>query len=165
MNSRAKTLLIVVLSIIAFWSLRSVSFAESGGTSGLKTGIYHGRVVTYALVDNRAIYEGDIILEHVDEKLQGSADNLNSPTQPKTVGVAYPASLWPKVGSVFNVPYIITNGSANLSTAISQFNSTFAGFIQWVPRTAETDYVNISLDPLNLNGICESSVGRIGGEQ
>jgi hypothetical protein len=165
MNSRAKTLLIVVLSIIAIWSLRSVSFAESGGTSGLKTGIYHGRVVTYALVDNRAIYEGDIILEHVDEQLQGSADNLNSPTQPKTVGVAYPASLWPKVGSVFNVPYIITNGSANLSTAISQFNSTFAGFIQWVPRTAETDYVNISLDPLNLNGICESSVGRIGGEQ
>ena len=54
---------------------------------------------------------------------------------------------------------------ANLNTAIAQFNSNFAGVIQFVARTNETDYVNFNFDPNNSSGSCEAYEGRVGGEQ
>ena len=73
-----------------------------------------------------AIYEGDIILDHLaTDAPSGSAQG--DATQ--SVGIAYPTTMWPKVGGVYQVPYVITNdgGDANLVPAIAQFNSTFHG--------------------------------------
>jgi hypothetical protein len=140
-----------------FLFISSLVFAQSGE---VRTGLYRGRVVTYTVVNGKAVYEGDILLEHVDEISAGAPGNGAT--------IAYPAGLWPKVGSVFQVPYIIdpaSGGVANINAAISQFNATFPGLIQWVLQTTETDFVDINLDPNNLSGQCEAFVGRVGGEQ
>ncbi len=81
---------------------------------------------------------------------------------------AYSSYFWPKVGSVYQIPYIIDPASGdltNLNTAISQFNSTFSGVIQFVTRTSQTDYVNFNFDSNNTSGVCEAYEGRVGGEQ
>ncbi len=128
----------------------------------VRTGIYRGRPVTYHVVNGHAVYEGDILLERVEPSLRG-----NGPIG-QVGSVAYSAYLWPKVGTVFQIPYIIdpaSGGVSNINTAISQFNSTFPGVLQWVPHTSETDYVDINLNPNDFSGVCEAFVGRVGGEQ
>jgi len=75
--------------------------------------------------------------------------------------------LWPKVGSQFQIPYVIESGSANLTNlnaAITQFNKTFSN-IQFVARTTQTDFVNFFFDPGQPGTQCEAVVGRAGGEQ
>ena len=122
----------------------------------IRTGIYRGRMVTYTLLHGQATYEGDIVLEHVDTMPSGVGKF--------TQGVAY-SNLWPKVGSVYQIPYTITNGATNLATALSTFNTTFSGLIQLVPRTAETDFVDFNFAATNHNGQCEAIIGRAGGQQ
>jgi hypothetical protein len=68
-------------------------------------------------------------------------------------------------GGVFQVPYIITTSATNLNAAISEFNATFTGLIQFVPRGAESDFVNFDFNTSDLSGVCDAFVGRIGGEQ
>ena len=121
-----------------------------------RSGLWRGRLVTYELVGDRMLFEGDILLDHVTEP---------GVVQPPGFGLGYDQYLWPQVGSVYQIPYIIASGSANLTTAITKFNSTFTGQIQLVARTSETDYVNFNLDTSNQSGVCESSVGRVGGQQ
>ena len=133
----------------------------------IRTGIFRGMKVTYTWVPSKensgggkAIFQGDIILDHVQ--------SLPSRFQTESLGVAYAQYLWPKVGSVYEVPYTIDPSSgdmANLNTAISQFNSNFTGVIQLVPYTNQTDYVNFYFDPNNTSGVCEAYEGRVGGEQ
>ncbi len=85
-----------------------------------------------------------------------------------SLGVAYSNYLWPKVGSVYQVPYIIDSASGdltNLNTAISQFNSTFTGVIQLVARSSEPGYVDFNFDPNNTSGVCEANEGYTGKEQ
>jgi Astacin (Peptidase family M12A)/Abnormal spindle-like microcephaly-assoc'd, ASPM-SPD-2-Hydin len=131
----------------------------------LRTGIWRGQKVTYALVPGKsgnvmAVYQGDILLDHVQESPNGP--------QSQSLGIAYGQYLWPKVGSVYQVPYIIdpnSGNTANLNTAISQFNSTFSGIIQFVARTDETNYVDFDFDPNNFSGVCEAFEGMVGGEQ
>ena len=53
---------------------------------------------------------------------------------------------------------------ANLNSAITQFNSTFAN-IKFVARTTQTDYVDFYFDPNDNNGQGEATLGRAGGEQ
>lgn len=115
-------------------------------------------MLTYAVVNGRAVFEGDILLDHLNEPPRQGA-NGNSAT------TAYASYLWPKVGAVYQVPYIITNGSANLTTAISQYNSTLAGVIQFVPRTTEADYVNIDLNSGDFSGSCAAYEGHTGGQE
>jgi hypothetical protein len=131
----------------------------------LRTGIWRGQRVTYNWVPSeggsgKAVYQGDILLDHVEESLNGP--------HPDSFGIAYSQYFWPKVGSVYQVPYIIDPASGdttNLNTAISQFNNTFTGVIQFVARGSETDYVNFNFDPNNHSGVCEAFEGRVGGEQ
>jgi Astacin (Peptidase family M12A) len=131
-----------------------------GGSSfgGIETGLYRGMPVTYVVMHGKAIFQGDIILEKVDALPPFGVDSF---------GIDYAQYLWPKVGNQYQIPYVIQSGSGdttNLNTAISQFNSTFSN-IQFVARTAETDYVNFFFDPANNNGQGEATVGRAGGEQ
>jgi hypothetical protein len=131
----------------------------------MRTGIWRGMKVTYAWVPGKsggkAIYQGDIVLDNVRQS-PNQASGIDS------VGIAYSQYLWPKVGSVYQVPYIIDAASGdltNLNNAISQFNSTFSGVIQFVARSTETDYVDFNFDASNTSGVCEAFEGRVGGEQ
>lgn len=150
---------LAILSCAIFCgALSSASFAQkSPEAQELHTGMWRGRVVTYVVKNHQAIYEGDIILDNV----LPMAGPARADVQPDSVGVAYPSSMWPKVGSVYQVPYVITSdgGDANLTPAINQFNSTFTGLIQWVPRTTETNYVNIDLNSGDATGECEATEG------
>ena len=121
----------------------------------VRRGIYRGLPVTYVVKNGKAIFQGDIILDKVDPI---------DPQQPqssfgiKSLGITYSQYLWPKVGNQYQIPYIITSGSGNLTnlnTAIAQFNSTFAN-IKFVARTTQTDYVNFYFDPNNNNGSVRS---------
>ncbi len=132
--------------------------------SELRSGIWRGQKITYTWVpgkdgSGKAIYQGDILLDHVEQ-----SPNVQS----EGVGVAYSSYLWPQVDGVSAIPYTIDPASGdltNLNTAISQFNSNFAGLIQLVPYTGQTDYVNFDFDPNNFSGSCEAYEGRVGGEQ
>jgi Astacin (Peptidase family M12A)/Abnormal spindle-like microcephaly-assoc'd, ASPM-SPD-2-Hydin len=134
--------------------------------SQIRTGIFRGMRVTYTWVPNegsngggKAVFQGDIVLDHV-ESIPGP--------QSESLGVAYSQYLWPKVGTVYQVPYTIDPSSGdvtNLNTAISQFNSNFSGVIQFVPYTNQTDYVSFLFDTSNTSGVCEAYEGRVGGEQ
>jgi hypothetical protein len=126
----------------------------------LGTGIYRGHRVTYEIINGRQITEGDIALDHVTERVvPGIGDGAT---------LAYGQYLWPKVGSVYQIPYIIDPASGdvdNINAAVAQYNSIFAGLIQWVPMTTETDYIDFFLDPNDQSGQGNSYIGRVGGEQ
>ena len=134
----------------------------------VRSGIFRGRKVIYTWIPGKenngagkAIFQGDIILDHVQQL-------PDSGPVPDSLGVAYTQNLWPKVGSVYQVPYTIDPASgevSNINTAVSQFNSNFAGIIQFVPYTNQADYVNFNFDPNNFSGSCEAYEGRVGGEQ
>jgi hypothetical protein len=156
---RTATLSTLLVSIVA------CSLWGQAKQPALRSGIWRGMKVDYAWVSakdggGKAVYQGDILLDHVEESPNGP--------QSQSLGIAYGQYLWPKVGNVYQVPYVIDPSSgdmANLNTAISQFNSTFTGVIQFVPYTNQTDYVNFYFDPDNFSGSCEAYEGRVGGEQ
>jgi hypothetical protein len=131
----------------------------SADAQQVRQGIYRGMPVTYVVKNGKAVFQGDIILERVE---------TIDPQRPlPSYGVDYAKYLWPKVGSQYQIPYVIASGSGdltNLNNAIAQFNSTFSN-IQFVALTSQTDYVNFDFDPNNFSGECEAIVGRAGGEQ
>ena len=123
-----------------------------------RDGWFRGHQVRYEVRNGLAIWQGDIVL--------GTGEELDLAGQGKP-GVRQATGLtsatWPLVGSVYQVPYVITAGSSAAS-AVSTFNSTFTGLIQFVPRTSETDYVNFNLNEPG-SGVCFSYVGKVGGPQ
>jgi hypothetical protein len=138
------------------------------------TALWRGMVVHYVMKDGLPIYQGDIILDNpvfgADPTQRSTRDggaslDTVSRVSPQTLGEIYPGTLWTTVGVIYQIPYIITSGSANLTTAIAEYNKVFGGLIQWVPRTTQTDYVNFYLDPGNQCACGETYDGRVGGEQ
>jgi len=92
-----------------------------------------------------------------------------------TVGGAHPASvgladsnfLWDEVNGVAEIPYVIESGPdmANIQAAISIYNATFAGVIQFVPHNTQKNWVDINLND-GGNGSCEAEEGDAhNGEQ
>ncbi len=138
---------------LTFICLPSFAAAEQG--------LFRGMPLTYEQRHNRAIFQGDMVLDHVTSLPHGTA-------LPPGVGIAYGQYLWPaNAQGVAQIPYTVaTNGGATqLGNAIMAFNTTFTGVIQFVQRGSETDYVTFDFDQNNGSGQCESSVGRVGGEQ
>ncbi len=134
-------------------------------SSETRMGMWRGRPVTYQVINGRNIYEGDIILENVQpmpKAGQGGGVHTDS------VGLVNSNYLWPKVGGVAQIPYVIDGASLdldNLNSAISTYNSTFAGVIQLVPRTTQANYIDINLSG-TANGVCEAQEGYANnGEQ
>jgi hypothetical protein len=133
-------------------------------SSETRMGMWRGRPVTYQVINGRNIYEGDIILENVQPMPKpGQGGGLHS----DSVGLANSNYLWPKVNGVAQIPYVIDGASTNqnLASAISTYNSTFAGVIQLVPRDGQANYIDINLGG-TANGVCEANEGDANvGEQ
>jgi Astacin (Peptidase family M12A) len=139
----------------------SLSLAQNASPISSGSGIYRGQRVSFQIVKGKMIFEGDIALERVDQKLPEK--NL----QPGAT-LDYLQYRWPRVGSVYQIPYSIDPSSgdvANINAAVSDYNSIFSGIIQWVSHTSETDYVNFKLDPTDTSGAGNSYLGRVGGQQ
>ena len=134
-----------------------VVLAQQNQEPQIRTGIFRGRKVTYQVIHGKNIYQGDIVLDHVDEPNPSGVGN--------GIGIVYASNMWPKVGNVFEIPYTITSGDQKVTNSIATFNTIFSGFMQWVPRTNETDYVDFNLDVNDHSQVCNSSEGRVGGKQ
>ncbi|MGY6215007.1 M12 family metallopeptidase [Methylolobus aquaticus] len=128
-----------------------------------RTGEFRGRMLPYRVVGGLALFEGDIVLGPASEL--ETALTPPDAIAPMSIGVAHNGFLWPKTGTAYRVPFTITYGNDAIPTAIDQFNATFAGLIQWVPRAGEADYVDFNLDPNDFSGGGYSAVGRVGGKQ
>jgi hypothetical protein len=126
-----------------------------------QTGFFRGIPVVYQIINGRPIFQGDIILDHVQKK-----PSIQTVQPLASFGIAYDQYLWPKVSGVAQVPYIITQPApAELDDAISAFNSDLTGVIQLVPEGTQTNYVNFDFDASDTTGSCEANEGMAGGEQ
>lgn len=142
---------------------------DTGNNKTFGTAKFGNRLVQYEIVHDRVIVEGDIDLGPA----QTIQDTGTPPAKKTSAGnittagitISYNNNLWPKSGNVVQIPYTITSGNANVTAAIAQFNATFSGIAQWLPRTTETDYVDFNLDINDHSGSGFSAVGRIGGKQ
>ena len=76
-------------------------------------------------------------------------------------------TLWPKVGGVATVFYVIDsasdpNATSKIDAAIATFNADFPNVIQWVPWTSSSptpNYVDINLSAGDTSGQCEANEG------
>jgi len=146
------------IALAAFCAGAASAAPQDGGR--LASGLWRGRPVTFTITHGRKLFEGDIWLDHVTP--------LPSPSRilPPSVGAAYPQYLWPKdANGVAEIPYTVATAATQLNAALSAFNNTFAGIIQFVPYASQADYVTFDFDTSDLSGQCESYVGRIGGQQ
>jgi hypothetical protein len=125
--------------------------------------------VTYAEIDNRAIFEGCVILGTV-ENLKKSAekldeltrDNPDLLTKPKAethgIGILGQQFRWPKR----TIPFVINPDLPNqkrVTDAIDHWHQKTS--IRFKARTTEKDFVRIK----RVTSGCASAVGRQGGEQ
>ncbi len=85
---------------------------------------------------------------------------------PDSAAIAYSQYLWPKVGGIATVYYVIDkasdpNATPKIETAISTFNADFANIIQWVAWQSSygPNYVDIDLSADDTSGECEADEG------
>ena len=133
--------------------------------------------------DGHVIVDGDISIGAIADVQRKLATRPDEWAQAKSSGAdpaeangytaAYLSNLWPSAapGAPAQVPYAIsTPGFPGFGAAIGQaifdFNAKFAGVIQFVPQTNETDYVDFNLTGSDATGICfAQGIGRTGGLQ
>ena len=129
-------------------------------------GLYDGRSVAFEVIAGWAVVEGDIIIGRADE-LTRAVNDPASDLRPKTFAIGYQANLWPKAPSgIVEIPYTIAaDPNGRVPAAIASFNATFAGFMQFVARSTQADYVEFSLSLPDSAPACTSSLGRVGGRQ
>ncbi|MFZ5550567.1 MAG: choice-of-anchor D domain-containing protein [Pseudomonadota bacterium] len=116
---------------------------------------WRGQTMPWQLRQGRRLVEGDIDI----------GPHREGQVLPEGLGLAGSVALWPRVGGVAEIPYVVSQGNAALPGAIARYNSLFAGVIQWVPRAAQADYVDFALDPNDHSGSGFSALGRAGGRQ
>jgi Astacin (Peptidase family M12A)/Divergent InlB B-repeat domain len=110
------------------------------------------------------VTEGDIIVARA-----GDATGAKGGLAPRRAISIVPnaGSLWPRVGSVSEVPYANPNGFAAVDEAVRIFNLTFPGVIQFVKRAEQADYIEFQMEVRGDSGGCAASanLGRVGGMQ
>ena len=114
------------------------------------------------------IFEGDIILDHVQDLAPGQP--LPNKAAPASVGVAYAQYFWPKDSlGVAEIPYIafLTSGATNLGAALRAMRRGLSPALYPV-RSADhagrLPLTSISTQPITAPRAI-SAVGRAGGEQ
>jgi hypothetical protein len=158
------TLILVAVSITATaQASKRLPMHVSSNTAGkMGSGIFRGQRVNYVLVKGKMVFEGDILLDHVDQILPGKSYHDAGAM------IDYLQYRWPLVSGVYQIPYMIDAASSdvdNINTAISTYNSQMTGVIQWVPYTNQTDYVDFDMDAADNSGEGYAYIGRVGGEQ
>jgi hypothetical protein len=135
-------------------------------------GLLDGKPVKFVVVNGNAISDGDILLgdaKTVIARMRASAPDgkFVSPAIAKSNAYGGTNRLWPRnAQGVVEVPYVITLDPDNkVPAAITAANGQLAPFMQWVPRTTQTDYVSFNLSEDENFGSCFSSIGRVGGMQ
>ncbi len=139
-----------------------------------KTGLMKEREIEYAIVNGRAIFEGDIVInteEGINAAKEMGARRLKSGEAAKEISDAiHPGTVlrgivivgagvrWPDA----TIPYTIDAGlpdKARVNDAIAHWQANTP--IRFKARSSEFDYVTFLSDP---DG-CASNVGRQGGQQ
>jgi len=131
---------------------------------------WQGRMALAEVRDGLAIVEGDIVAGRIEEiEARGRTPHPGKPPGSglaKGHAIGYARFLWPaQPGPAASVPYTVVTPTPAITAAIAAFNAAFTGVIQFVPRAAQADYVEIALDGGDLSGACYSSLGRVGGKQ
>ncbi len=142
------------------------------------SGLLDGRMVKFTTRHGVALMEGCIALgdaQSVLDKIKSQYPNgkslSGSPVdfnhQHKGLTLGNRDLLWPKNSSgVVEVPYIIdTDPDNKVPAAITAANLQLQGFMQWVARTNQTDFVAFNLTEAAEFPACFSQVGRVGGRQ
>lgn len=121
--------------------------------------IFRGVILEHSVEENKAMFEGDIVLGTADELVD--AGEAKPSTVDKAGLVISGANYrWP--GGV--VPYVVDPDMpdvARITNAIAHWNQQLAGNLRLVLRTTENDYINIQ----RVAAGCSAYVGRIGGAQ
>ncbi len=131
-----------------------VAFPKESGT--IEKGYFQGLEVTYEKINGENVFEGDIILDHVE------TDNTNfvleagqNPALSKSVGRT--SGRWPNNTVYYTISSNLPN-KARVTDAIASWeNNTNVRFVQ---RTNQRNYINF-----RPGGGCSSSVGMVGGVQ
>ncbi len=89
-----------------------------------------------------------------------------SRVRPSSLTIAYSQYLWPKVGGIATVYYLIDpasdpNAKSKITSAIGIFNADFPNVIRWraLPSGSNANYVDINLSAADLSGVCEANEG------
>ena len=138
----------------------------SSEATGATTSIWRGFALTHDIEeDGTAVFEGDIVLSHMDESRRGQdtpgiAKHSKSNTN-EAVAISGSMYRWP--GGV--MPFVINSTMdatrrARVDAAIAHWNTKLAGYVQIVPRKSEKNYV-LFYDH-SSSGTCSSSVGMTG---
>ncbi len=152
----------IFLRIVAGFSL----VACGAQAAEIHTGWWHGRKITYKVVNGMAVWQGDMVIRPSDIL---SAPPLDAPVKPGAARRAtflglYAGDLWPNA----TVPYAMGSGvSAKLRQQITNAVQDFTANtpIQWVPRTSQANFVMFRSEASSANECGDSEVGMQGGEQ
>jgi hypothetical protein len=120
----------------------------------------------YRVVGEWAVVEGDIIIGRARDIEQQLHQKGAASSSRAALAMGTTTRRWTKVGAIHEIPYTNPNSFAPAEEAIRIFNQTFAGVIQFVRRTNQTDYIEFRMTP-SSDGGCSgvSAVGRFGGQQ
>ncbi len=153
---------ILLTSSACLLSIASLGQSPLNGPAP-RTAPYAGQAERDGSAHGRTIVQGDIILDKAAVARRG----VNP--KPQSLTVASTQSLWPQVGGVATVYYVIDaasdpNATPNINTAIAQSNADFPGLLQWVPWTSADgpNYVDINLSADDFSGECEAAEGYDG---
>jgi hypothetical protein len=144
-------------------------------------GLLDGTPVKFVVRRGLAISEGDILLgeasnivktmaeQNVDGRslLAQAARVQRELASAKSNAYGRLDRLWPRnAAGVIEVPYDVTTDPDNrVPAAIAAGNAQLVGFMQWIPRTSQADYVSFDLTEDANFGSCFSALGRVGGRQ
>lgn len=112
-------------------------------------------------------FEGDEEMTPEQLAAIGAADGRSDLVNSRQALVQiYTAMKWPEKGGLVYVPYTFQNKysytekeRANIAAALEEYEKNTC--LRMVARTNEKDYIEI----VKANGVCSSSVGRVGGKQ
>jgi hypothetical protein len=110
--------------------------------------------------------KGPVIPQRHATPSRPSSRQTTARLQPGTLTIADGTNLWPQVGGVATVYYVIDsasdpNATPNINAAIAISNADFSGLLQWVPWTSSDgpNYVDINLNAFDFSGQCEANEG------
>lgn len=133
--------------------------ARAENAPQLRRSVFRGVILEHEVTENKAMFEGDIVLGAADELVEAGEAKPSTVDKAGLV-IAGANYRWP--GGA--VPYVLDPNfpdPARITNAIAHWNQQLSGHLRLVTRTTENDYINIQ----RVSAGCSAYVGRIGGAQ